>query len=360
MVKVIHIIADLSFGGAGRYLFNVLKYFDREKYQVEVICHGKGQLYEKLLRETDIKTHLVSPTTKAKSFSIEILKGVYRILKNEKPHIVHVHASLAGRIAAKALGIKVVLTKHWRQNKGFPLLNKATANILTDRIIAVSQSVAISLREAGISEKMITVIYNGIDVTTYRQPALKDYKKIWNIEDKKVIGIVGRLEPEKDHETFLKAAKILCEERDDVHFVIAGKGSKEQELKDLAKRLGICDDITFAGFLPDIRDAVEAFDISVLTSTNEAFGLVLAESMILGKPVVATNLDSIYEVVGDGGVFFDVGDYEALADALLSLIDDPSIGESLGAIGKNRVLNMFDAGRMVSELEEVYEEILCR
>lgn len=358
MVKVIHIIADLSFGGAGQYLFNVLKYFDREKYQVEVICHGKGELYEKLLADTDIKTHLVSPTTGPKSFSMEILRGVYRILKDERPHIVHVHASLAGRIAARALGIKVVLTKHWRQNKGAPILNRVTANILTDRIIAVSQSVAASLKKAGISEKMVTVIHNGIDITAYQQPTLRNYKKIWDVEDKKVIGIVGRLEPEKDHGTFLMAAKVLCGNRGDVHFVIAGKGSKEQELKDLARELGIYNDVTFAGFLPDIRDAVEAFDISVLTSTNEAFGLVLAESMVLGKPVVATNLDSIYEVVGDGGVFFDAGDYKALADALLMLIDDPSAGESLGAIGKKRVLNMFDAGKMVSELEKVYEEIL--
>lgn len=358
MIKVIHIIADLDFGGAGQYLFNILEYADYEKYQIEVICHGKGQLYQRLIRDTNIKVHLVSPTTGAKSFSIEIFKGIYKILKKERPDIIHVHASLAGRIAAKLLGIKIVLTKHWKQNKGIRIINKVTASLLTDKIIAVSQSVATSLRDAGVPEKKIAVIHNGIDIRAYQEPVVKDYKKIWKVENKKLVGIVARLEPEKDHKTFLKAAEIICKKRDDIHFLIVGRGSQEEKLKDYANKLNISHKVTFAGFLTDVKDAIAAFDISVLTSTTEAFGLVLAESMILGKPIIATRLDSLYEVAGDGGTFFDVGDYGALAEKLEKLIDHPPTREKLGEIGKKRVLNMFDARQMVAALEDIYSNRL--
>lgn len=358
MIKVIHIIADLNYGGAGQYLFNILKYTNYEKYEIQVICHGKGQLYEKLIRETNIKVHLVSPTTKAKSFSVEILKGIYSILKTEKPDLVHVHASLAGRIAGKILGMKIILTKHWRQNKGRRLINKITANLLTDKIIAISQSVATSLVEAGIGEKKIALIHNGIDIKHYEEAILKNYKKIWNLEDEKIIGIVGRLELEKDHETFLQAAKILCEKRKDVHFIIVGHGSRRQELEDYSVELGINNKLTFTGFISDVREAISTFDISVLTSTNEAFGLVLAESMILEKPILATNLDGIYEVVKDGGRFFKAKDYNALANHIEDLLDDSVTREKLGEIGKKRVRDMFDARKMVAKLENLYKEVL--
>lgn len=359
MIKVVHIIADLNFGGAGQYLFNILKNYNSKEYEVEVICHGKGQTYEKLKNETNVKVHLVSPTTTPKSFSLELFKGIYKILKEERPQIVHVHASLGGRIAAKLLDIKVVLTKHWKQNQSKKGVNKLIANLFTDRIIAISNSVATSLKEAGISEKLITTIYNGIDIEDYKKPVSKDYKKVWNIEDKKVIGMVGRLEEEKDHKTLLNGAKKLLEKRKDIVFVIVGDGSRKQELKDYTNELGIKDHVIFTGFLSDVRNAVEAFDIAVLTSKNEAFGLVLAESMVLKKPVVATNLDSIREVVGDGGVFFEVGNEDKLAFELELLLNNPTNMKRLGETGENRVFNMFDAKKMVILVEEVYSEILC-
>ncbi|MCC5909082.1 MAG: glycosyltransferase [Clostridiaceae bacterium] len=357
MTKVTHIIADHNFGGAGQYLFNILKYRDKTKFDVEVICHGKGQLYEKLLAETDIKVHLISSTIGPKSFDMQLLKGIYAVLKRDKPDIVHVHASLAGRIAAKLLGIKVILTKHWKQNNTNKLVAGATSKILTNKIIAISNSVKTSLIENGVPGNIVEVIYNGIDVEVFMKESKKDYRQALALQDKKVVGMVARLEAEKDHDTFIRAAAQVVKKHKDTIFLIVGQGSKQPYLEACVEKEGLQKHILFTGFVSDVKEVTEAFDIAVLTSVNEAFGLVLAESMVLKKPIIATELDSIKEVVQDAGLFFKPGDHEALAKQIDYLLENKDEGERLGKRGKELVLKQFDAKKMVRELEKIYNKM---
>ncbi|SCY49141.1 glycosyltransferase [Alkaliphilus peptidifermentans] len=354
MVKVIHVISDHNFGGAGQYLMSILKYSNRQEFDVQVICHGKGQLYHKLVKETNIKIHLASETIGPKSFDPKLFIKILKILNNEKPQILHVHASLAGRLAAKLLGIKIVMTKHWKQNPGNRQLIKLMSKGLTNKIIAISDAVAVSLVKAGVPDKFIKVIHNGIDVESFQSLSEVDMREELKIKTPIVIGMVARLEAEKDHKTFLKAAKLVLDNTRDVTFIVAGKGSMESELKEYGRELKIDKNVIFTGFVENINELINILDISVLTSVNEAFGLVLAEGMILEKPIVATSLDSIQEVVGEAGLYFTPGDAEGLANKMLKLITNDDMRLQLGKQGKDRVLKFFDSRVMVKKLEDTY------
>ncbi|KAB3534167.1 glycosyltransferase family 4 protein [Alkaliphilus pronyensis] len=358
MVKVIHVISDHNFGGAGQYLMSILKHYNRQEFDLQVICHGKGQLYHKLIEEGNIKVHLASETIGPKSFDPKLFVKITKILKAESPQILHAHASLAGRLAAKFLGIKVVMTKHWKQKPGNNYFVKLMTRQLTEKIIAISNAVAKSLINAGVPEKYIEVIHNGIDIESFQSLPETSLKKQLNINTSIVIGMTARLEAEKDHKTFLKAAKIVLDHTNDVTFIIAGKGSKEMELKKLSQELKISENVIFTGFVNNIKELINILDISVLTSVNEAFGLVLAEGMILEKPIIATSLDSIQEVVGEAGLFFKAGDEEELAKHMLELIMNEELRRDLGKQGKKRVLKLFDSRIMVKRLEETYRNIL--
>ncbi|MCD5410536.1 MAG: glycosyltransferase family 4 protein [Clostridiales bacterium] len=358
MIKVIHIISDHAFGGAGRYLLNILKYRNKEKFEVKVINHGKGQLYEKILEDSDVHACYLSASIKPTSFDIRLFIKIFIMLNKEKPHIVHVHGSLAGRLAAKLVGSKIVMTKHWKQRSVNKRILKWTTDMLTDRIIAISNVVANSLKKSGVKDEAIKVIHNGIDVDFFDGNEDNGLYSNCGYNNFITIGMVARIEIEKDHETYLRAAKKITDENENVKFFIVGKGSREKTIKEMAKELGIDHSVVFMGFVNNIKEVIKQLDICVLTSTNEAFGLVLTEGMVLGKPIVATNLEAIREVVAEAGLYFTPRNSDMLAEKLQLLIDDKKLRKKLGEIGRERVVKLFDVKMMVYRLEELYEEIM--
>jgi len=170
-----------------------------------------------------------------------------------------------------------------------------------------------------------------------------------------VIGTVGRLTPIKGHRFLIEAARGVLAEHPDTVFILVGDGESAEALSSLATRLGISGNIRFLGWRPDVAEIISAVDIFVFPSLNEGMGRAVVEAMALGKPVVASRVGGIIDIVRDGenGVLVPPADSDELAAAIKSLLADPAERERLGQEGKRQAL-LYDAERMVRRIEVLY------
>lgn len=295
----------------------------------------------------------------------------FGILKREKPQVVHTHASLSGRIAARLARVPVsVMTRHWslpvepNNSRLFRVRQKFSSWInalLSDAIIAVSQSLGDQLLAAGLPDNKVWVIHNGIMIDERGKSNLEksNLELIKSDSNSKVVGTVGRLEPEKGHEYFLKAASQVLNDHPNTEFWIIGAGSREEELKKLAANLHIETHCKFLGFRADATDLVQEVDVYVLSSLTEALPLALLEAMAKGKPVVATQVGGVPEIVDHevNGWLVGAGDAEELAKGIGYLIQNPEQAQTLARKGQETVLEKFDARLMAKKTERLYQEL---
>jgi glycosyltransferase involved in cell wall biosynthesis len=235
-------------------------------------------------------------------------------------------------------------------------------NLLSDRIIAVSEAVKQNVADNGVSEGKISVIYGGISTVKELSPEEKScIRQKWGIAAEDiVVGIVARLAEVKGHKHFIDAAEIISRDNASVKFLIAGIGPKEQELKELVRQRGLADRVIFTGFIENIYEIFNIIDINVISSLSEALCLSIIEGMCVGKPSVGTNTGGIPEVIKDGynGYLVPVGNSSMLADAILKLIRDPGLRKIMGDKGREMVAGSFTADAMARSIEELYEAVI--
>ena len=171
-----------------------------------------------------------------------------------------------------------------------------------------------------------------------------------------MIGTIGRLTEQKDHDTLLRACHRLSHQGADCHLVIVGNGPEETRLKALTKDLGLDGQVRFIGRLPDVTAILSLFDIFVLSSIREGFANVILEAMAMGKPVVATDVGGNAEAVvhEETGLIVPPSSAEALSLALLRLIKDKKTARQMGQKCRRRVASLYPMGRMVQETGEIY------
>lgn len=360
MKKVLHVLTDANMGGAGRYLFNLLSGWDYDRFEVLVACPTGGEL-ERQLGRKGIRVFALSGGENSLKF--EHIKELMGIISREKIDIVHSHASFSGRIAGKLSGCRVVITCHGLGQGKNGFIQRVITGILsrffTDSIIAISRAVKISLMETGIPADMIKIIYNGIDLSGFNsiEPRLK---REFGLTGSPVIGIVSRLVPEKGYEYALKAMPIVLKKFPGALMVIVGDGPLRKALEDLCRSLEISGHVAFLGYQDRVEGLTADFDVFLLPSISEGLGLSLLEAMALGKPVVATEVGGIPEVVKSGvnGLLVPPGDDRALAEATIKILSSRQMAFSLGQAAKNTVFDKFSAQYMAEKTMEIYDKIL--
>ncbi|MCF6097222.1 glycosyltransferase [Thermovorax subterraneus] len=362
MKKVLHVITDTNIGGAGRYLLNLLSAWDESRYSVAVACPSGGEL-EKRLKDLGVKVYPLKGGEK--SFSISHVAQILGIIAREKVDLVHTHASLSGRIAGRLLGRRVVLTRHWMGKKSEmgifrPLINRIFYQLLTDRVIAVSRAVKVSLMEIGVPAWLIKTVYNGIDVPNISGNCGK-LRKALNVPERiPLIGMIGRLVPEKGHEYAIRAMPEILKKFRDTRLVLVGDGPFRPYLEDLCGKVGVKDKVVFLGFRKDVEEIAIDFDVILMPSLSEGLPLALLESMALGKPVVASEVGGIPEIIKDGvnGVLVPPEDAGALAERIIGLLMSNEMREKLGENARQTVLSKFTAKIMAENTMRIYDELL--
>lgn len=363
MIRVIHVLSDVKIGGAGVWLLNLLGSIDRERFEIKVVL-PQGSMLAGKVRELGFEAITVEGM-KDRSFDRAAVSLLLEIFRKEKPQLVHTHASLSARLAAKMSGAKIINTKHCMDGRRTGIKGFAGAclnNWLSDSTVAVSEAVRQNMLDNGADKEKISVIYGGIrPVRELDEEEKNIVRRKWGISDQDtVVGIVARLAEVKGHKYFLEAAEIISREKKDVKFVIAGGGPKEQELKEQAKSLGLEAKVVFTGFMENVHEILNILDINVISSLSEALCLSLIEGMSISKPSVGTNTGGVPEVVKDGynGFLVPAGDPEKLASAVLKLINDPELRRTMGDRGRELAAQSFTAGAMAMDIEELYEAVV--
>lgn len=211
------------------------------------------------------------------------------------------------------------------------------------------------------SEKKLQVIFNGIDINGY-----EDYKNSTftraelNIkEDAFVVGMVGRMCPQKAPDIFIKVANLIKKEIPHAFFVIVGNGEQETDVRKYAEKNGLTESLLITGWVDNPMDYIELFDVALLLSRWEGFGLVLPEYMLAGKPIVASRTDAIPNIIRnqENGLLVDVDDIEGTYKAVMKLYLNEELREQLIKRNNIEVRSYFDIRRVASEHENLFSTI---
>jgi glycosyltransferase involved in cell wall biosynthesis len=237
-------------------------------------------------------------------------------------------------------------------------------NRLSHRIIGVSQHTSDHLVDVeGTPRDKVVTVYNGIDLSRVK-PSEGDFKtrirREFGAADKFLILTTGRLHPEKGYPYLFEAVpKLKRLAGKPFVWLIAGKGPFEKDFRKAVADSGSDDTVKFIGFRNDIPDLMATADLFVLPSVAEAFGIVFAEAIYLGTPIVATNIGGIPEVVTDGadGVLIPPADSDALARTVADLLNHPDKLKSLANTGREKIIQRFEFEDMTRKYEAVYESL---
>ena len=369
-IKVIEVSSDTNIGGAGKCLITLLENFDYNEFDVKVIL-PKNSLLKPHIDKLGIKVIEVDGIAD-KSLDFKAVKELRRIFKREKPDVVHTHASMSARIAAKQAGAKVVYTRHSvfppskKISRGIgKVINGMINNHYADSIIAVAEAAKDNLTDTGVKESKIKVVLNGVDGLS---PVSSDEKRIIRErfdlpEGYKAVSIVARLEDIKGHDYFIEAADMLLRKGHKVRFYIAGTGSYEQHLKDKVKAMNRQEQIIFTGFITDVDRLMAITDIQANASFGtEATSLALLEGMSLGIPAVVSDFGGNPGVIKDGenGFVVPKQNSKELADKIDELLKNKPLYNEMSEKAKKIFAKTFTSKAMTRQTEEIYRSVAAK
>ena len=389
-IKVVHVITRLDRGGSAQNTLLTCHELN-ERYDM-VVVHGlsleskmtnwERQSVERQIKEAQERglKDICIPSLVRRIDPVRDLRAffsLWRLMIQEKPAIAHTHTYKAGILgcwAAKMAGVPIIVhTPHGHVFYGhfsplvtrcFMIIEKITASII-DRMVALSEGerkdyIAFSVSKP---DKMVT-IHSGVDVSRFMKARV-------NIEEKRrslglntkgfAVGTIGWLLPIKGPLHLLKAMASVWQANPEIQLVYVGKGGLEQELRAEASRMGVFDRVTFLGWRDDIPEIMQILDIFVLPSLNEGMGRVLVEAMAAGKPIVASNVGGIPDLVKNGynGFLVKPGDVNGLSFAIKRLVDDKKMREEMGEKGRVMAEN-YSVEKMIEKINALYSSLYQR
>ncbi len=348
------------FGGGQVSLLGLLERLNKKRFKPLVVCPSKGSLVDELKR-TGIETEIIKMETlrELNIFSwMKTINRLVRLIRKEKIDLVHSNGSRAtiyGGIAARLT--RTPLIWHVRIADRDRLLDKLLAKLAT-KIVVISKAVSKRFDWLKNKGKKVVVIYNGIDLEKFN-PAI-DGERIREefrlSPETPLVGIVGRLDWYKGHQYFLQAAKKVTKTIPEARFLIVGDGERRKRLENLRKELGLNKSVIFTGNRRDIPQILASLDLFVLSSVSEGFGRSAAEAMACAKPVVATRVGGLSEVVEDRvtGLLIPSAEPVALSQAIIILLRDKEKSQRMGLKGRRRVEGLFDIKGHVEKIENLY------
>lgn len=297
------------------------------------------------------------------------------LMKRERVDIVHSCNSRAGilaRVSAKIAGVRGVVHSVMGYaflyevppiTKWFYIVIERIAAHLCHKLIFISlPMMKWGKRYNMATQKKAVLIYSGIDEKGFdiKIDICKKKKEFGIKPDELVVGLVSKLWEGKGHIDFLNAAKVVLDSGIKAKFMLIGEGYLRERLEKYAKKIGIDEECIFTGFRKDIPDITSILDISVLPSHWEGMGRVLLEAIYLGKPIVATRVGGIPDIVKENknGFLVRVGDVRGLAERILQLLKDGDLRERMGSWGRSHFREEWTSRWMCQQIESVYREVV--
>jgi glycosyltransferase involved in cell wall biosynthesis len=351
-----HLITGLNTGGAELALFRLLQNMDRQKFDSHVVCMIPiGSVGEQIP-------------------SLRGLCQLARILKQFRPTILQTwlyHADLMGLLAAILAGIQTIIWNirsaemdflQYRWLSGEVVKLCAILSGIPTAVIVNSRAGQTIHTRLGYHPKEWVFLPNGIDTELFHPDlaARNRLREEWKVaDDELLIGTVGRIDPQKDLATFVKAVALARKEHTKLRFVCVGAGPAEyqQKMKDLTAQLNLSE-LLWAGSRTDMPAVYNALDILVSSSIGEGFPNVVAEAMACEKPCVVTTVGDSAILVAETGIGVSSGNPEALAESILRMLELPEVERTrLGQKARQRIAENFSIQKMVNEYTVLYERL---
>jgi len=365
-LRAMFLLTSVPVGGAETLLVELVRRLDRNWVLPEIACLKEpGPLGEMLAKELPVHHGMLTH-----KYDLRVWSKLTHLLRDRQTDaVITVGAGdkmFWGRLAARRVGVPVVISA--LHSTGWPdgigRLNHLLTPI-TDAFVAVADSHGgFLITNEGLPANKVIVIPNGVDTDRFAPvPDAASVRQELEIgPTDPVVSIVAALRPEKNHELFLEVARRVTAEITNAHFLIIGDGPRRGQLEQLARELNVQDHVQFLGSRDDVPRLLSASDVFALTSHNEASPVSILEAMSIGRPVVATNVGSIREVVRDGrnGFLVPPGDGARLTERIVQLIVEPLRAQAIGEAARKTVVDGYSVGAMVRGYEHLIASIYAQ
>jgi len=370
--KVMHLIATNFYGGPEKQIVEHLKRLNSASYQGTLASFLEGGAPNETLEQAEIAGLRNFGIPMSSRFDIRALWKLIQLLRHEKIDLLCAHgykSTVMGWWAGRKVGIPVLAF-----SRGYTAENPKVAFYewldrmflkRVDGIIFVSEGQRKRLESFGISGRRRWVVRNAVAADSSRDSLSGDLRKevFERLGIPNAVGMVvsaGRLSPEKGHRFLVEAIGMLQGSSNKTHFVFCGDGPCQKELEKRSKELGVSNLCHFVGFRRDIKDIFQAMDFMVLPSLTEGLPNVVLEAFAYAKPVIATNVGGVPEIVEDGvnGILVYPERSDLLAEALKSFLVAPEKRRMMGEAGYQKVKSEFSFESQTQKLEAIYNEVL--
>lgn len=360
-IRVLHVIDHLGYGGAPVAVRNIAEKINGDRVET-IVCslRTNPQAMPIEARLINMGCHKYNPF---------VVVAIAKLCREHKIDIIHAHLQksvISCLLAGFFCEAKIVVHEHgpiFRGGTGlvYRLLLKALFSRAAVAIANSQATKAALIRTASFDEESIRVVSNFIDFARfdrnlYDRDKVRD--KLGVSANQMVVGFVGRLDPCKGADVLIQAAALLCEESEQFRFVLIGEGSQRSELERLVGQLGLQEKVTFAGLCTNPAEVMIAFDVAVVPSRREAFGIAAVECMRMKIPVVASAVGGLVEVVKHEKTGMLLGQLspKAIAEAVGRIVQDNALRESL--INEAEAFSRkFDGREQLRQIVEIYEKL---
>jgi glycosyltransferase involved in cell wall biosynthesis len=371
-MRVVHIAKVKGIAGAERHLLDLVPTLASSGVDVQMLVLEDPRFPTDSFRHALEERRVPVQVVRTRRNVDPLLVGrIARRLRGARADIVHthmIHADLYGLPAARLAGVRgTVSSRHdnnpFRREPVYRWLNERAMR-MADRVVAISHAVTKFVVDVeGVDPRSVVTIHYGLapgaTASVTREQAMA---RLALQGDGPVVGVVGRLVEQKGIDVLIDAFPEVLRRHPAARLLVVGDGPEGMALRRRASRLGLDGRVVFAGWINNARDVMPACDVMVMPSRWEGLGLAALEAMACGRPLVASAVDALPEVVRDGetGMLVSPGDRHALAGAVNRLLDCPDWAAALGAAGQARVRDCFSVSEMVRSTIALYEQLCPR
>ena len=369
--NILYLTSPVTLAGVERVILTYLDHCNRSIFNVIIVAfiNAARVADNAFIREVQRRGIAIEVIPLTRAFDLSNIGEVIRNIKRYKIDLLHSHgyrADIVGVLAARLARRPIVSTVHgWtpisRKLKLYEYIDKKCLRLF-NKILTVSTEIKRELEKSGIDPSKIVKIHNAVTIQNHcSYPGEKTLREDLKFDkDTRLIGMVGRLSPEKGGEYFLMSCKELFKKYQDLKAIILGDGPERRYLENFSKELGINNKVFFLGHRSDVERVYTALDILVVPSITEGVPMVVLEAMAFSKPVVATNVGGVSEIIDDRktGLLVTPKDPDDLTKKITFLLDNMNFSQALGMKAKALVEDKFNAVHWAREIENHYSVIL--
>ena len=366
--KITFIITDCEFGGAEKMLYELCRGL-RQSFSIQVLALKRKGHFAGLIEKLGIPVKSYNlPASLGLGYYFRLVPAFLKIradLSEMQPDIVqgilfqgNFSAKLAGRLA----GVKNIFCSLHTFDEGTikVILEKLTGDMAQEYIVVSDALKIFCAQKFSIPLEKIVVVRNGIRLEQFAPPGKELREKLGVKSAGPLIGAIGRLHREKGLDVLIRSFSRVANEIPGISLLVIGDGPEKMSLEKLANDLGMSGRIAFTGFLPEAENYLPLFDLFVLPSRIEAMPIALMQAMAAGKPIVATDVGAVSELVknNESALLVPPENEMVMAEAISRLLRDPGLSQKLGAVAKSRAEKEFSLDKMIEAYNKIYMNAL--